>query len=160
ILLVEATPRLLAAFPVSLANAAHAKLERMGVTVRLGAPVKGVDEGGVTVDGEYIPTSTVIWAAGVQASPAGKWLGVATDRAGRVPVGPDLTLAGHPEIFVLGDTASAQQDGKPLPGVAPVALQQGHYAARVIEARVRQRQAPSPFHYFDKGTLATVGRAY
>lgn len=160
VVLAEAIPRLLGAFPEALGEDARRKLERMGVEVRTGAPVRDVDAGSVTVGDERIAARTIIWAAGVQASPAGKWLGVATDRAGRVAVPPDLTLPGHPEIFVLGDTASAQQDGKPLPGVAPVALQEGAYAARVIEARARGERVPGPFHYFDKGTLATVGRTY
>jgi NADH dehydrogenase len=160
IILVEATPRLLAAFPLSLAKAAQRTLTRMGVTVRLNAPVEHVDAEGVRIAGEDVPAQTVIWAAGVQASPAGAWLGAETDRAGRVIVRPDLTVEGHPEVFVVGDTAAAKQEGKPLPGVAPVAMQEGVYAARVIEARVTGRPAPKPFHYFDKGYLATVGRAY
>ncbi len=160
ILLVEATSRLLAAFPLSLAKAAQRKLTRMGVTVRLNAAVEQVDAEGVRIAGEDVPAETVIWAAGVQASPAGKWIGATTDRAGRVVVGGDLTVEGHREIFVLGDTAAAQQGGKLLPGVAPVAMQEGIYAARVIQARVAGQPAPKPFHYFDKGYLATVGRAY
>ncbi len=160
IVLIEATPHLLGAFPDALGEDAQRQLKRMGVEVRTSAPVKSVDERGVTIDGEDLPAHTIIWAAGVQASPAGKWLGVTTDRAGRVPVEADLTVPGHPEIFVLGDTAGAKQEGKPLPGVAPVALQEGAYAARVIEARVRGESTPGPFRYFDKGTLATVGRTY
>jgi NADH:ubiquinone reductase (H+-translocating) len=160
ILLVEATPRLLAAFPERLAEAARRKLERMGVTVRLGGAVERVDAAGVRIGAEEVAARTVIWAAGVRASPAGRWIGAATDRAGHVPVGPDLTVAGHPEIFVLGDTASARQNEEALPGLASVALQEGAYAAKVIQARVAGRPAPGPFHYFDKGSLATVGRAY
>jgi len=160
IVLVEALPRLLGGFPESLAKAARRHLETMGVTIRTDAPVKRVDAHGVQAGDEYIPARTIIWAAGVQASPAGTWLGVATDRAGRVPVQPDLTVPGHPEIFVIGDTASVKQDGKPLPGLAPVALQEGAYVARVIEARVRGERVPGPFRYFDKGNLAAIGRNY
>jgi NADH:ubiquinone reductase (H+-translocating) len=102
----------------------------------------------------------VIWAAGVRASQAGQWIGATTDKAGRVLVNDDLSVPGHPEIFVLGDTSSHTQDGKPLPGTAPVALQEGQYVARVIQARVSGAPAAGPFRYFDKGSLATVGRAY
>jgi NADH dehydrogenase len=114
----------------------------------------------VTIAGERIPARTVIWAAGVKASPAGTWLGADVDRAGRVPVGPDLTLTGHPEIFVLGDTASAKEGDKSLPGVASVAMQQGRYVAREIVRRVHGQPDGKPFHYVDKGSLATIGRTY
>ncbi len=160
IILVEATPRLLAAFPLSLAKAAQRTLTRMGVTVRLNTPVEHVDAEGVRIAGEDVPAQTVIWAAGVEASPAGRWLGTETDRAGRVVVRADLSIAGHPEVFVIGDTAATKQDGKLLPGVAPVAMQEGVYAARVIETRVTGQPTPKPFQYVDKGYLATVGRAY
>ncbi|HEX5572220.1 MAG TPA: FAD-dependent oxidoreductase, partial [Ktedonobacterales bacterium] len=116
------------------------------------------------VGDEYVRAQTIIWAAGVQASPAARWLGVEPAKAGRVTVGPDLTVAGHPNIYVLGDTASARdRDGSPLPGVASVAIQQGHYAAKAILQRIRQGDpaAPvAPFRYFDRGYLATVGRTY
>jgi NADH dehydrogenase FAD-containing subunit len=102
----------------------------------------------------------VIWAAGVHASPAGVWLGAETDRAGRVKVKPDLTVPDHPEIFVVGDTADIEEDGKPLPGVAQVAIQSGKYAAHVIRQRVKQGSPPPPFKYFDKGNMATVTRGY
>ncbi|HEY7355694.1 MAG TPA: NAD(P)/FAD-dependent oxidoreductase [Ktedonobacterales bacterium] len=160
ILLVEAGPRLLAAFPETLARKAQRELERDGVEVLTDAPVERVDADGVVIAGKRVSAQTIIWAAGVKASTAGKWLGAETDRAGRVIVGPDLTVPGHPEIFVLGDTASATQDGKPLPGVAPVAMQQGHYVARVIRRRLAGKQEYKPFHYRDKGNLATVGRSY
>ncbi len=164
VLLVEAGPRLLPQFPARLGEKAKRALQKLGVEVRVDAAVKQVDAGGVLIGDEHVQAQTVIWAAGVEASPAGKWLGAQTVKAGRVPVGPDLTLRGHPEIYVLGDTASAQdRDGKPLPGVAPVAIQQGHYAAHAIMQReaAHNPSAPiAPFRYFDRGYLATVGRTY
>ena len=159
IVLVEAGPRVLAAFPPALSAAAHRALERLHVEVRLGAPVTNCDEGGVTIGTDHVPAATIVWAAGVAASAAGHWLGVEKDRIGRVPVGPDLTVPGHPEIFVIGDTASvAGGDGKPLPGLAPVAKQQGAYVARVLRARLAGSPAPPPFRYRDFGTMATIGR--
>lgn len=161
IVLVEAMPRLLNTFPEALSEKAAKKLERLGVEVRTDERVEEVDGDGVVVEGQRIAAGTVIWAAGVKASPAGNWLGVETDRAGRVIVNDDLTVPDHPEIFVLGDTAKAtDEDGNPLPGVAPVAMQQGRYAGRVIHERVGGREKPRPFHYFNKGNLATIGRAY
>ncbi len=133
VLLVEAGPGILAAFPEKLGNRAADELRRLGVDVRTGAMVEGVSEEGVTVNGELLPASTVVWAAGVAASPAAEWLEAEADRAGRVLVQPDLTIAGHPEIFVVGDTAHTRgEDGNPLPGLAPVAIQQGKYAAAII----------------------------
>ena len=117
-----------------------------------------VGEDGVVVGGERIASKTVIWTAGVAPSPAGKWLNVETDRAGRVRIEKDLTVSGHPEIFVVGDTAAFEQDGKPLPGVAPVAMQQGRWVAKTI-ARDLEHQPRRDFHYHDKGSLATIGRA-
>ncbi len=160
ILLVEAGPRLLAAFPESLARKAQRELEHLGVEVKIGEAVEGVDIDGVIIAGQRLATQTVIWAAGVKASPAGKWLCAETDRAGRVLVERDLTVPGHPEIFVIGDTASLTQRGKPLPGVAPVAMQQGRYVAKMIRRRVAGEKGRIPFHYRDKGNLATVGRSY
>ena len=160
IMLVEATNRILPAFPEKLARKAHEALQRLGVRVRTNAAVQHVDAAGATIAGEYVPADTVIWAAGVRASQAGQWIGATTDKAGRVPVNDDLSVPGHPEIFVLGDTSSHTQDGKPLPGTASVALQEGQYVARVIQARVSSAPAAGPFRYFDKGYLATVGRAY
>jgi NADH dehydrogenase len=160
ILLVEAGPRLLAAFPESLARKAEQELERLGVEVKTGAAVEGIDAESVMIGGERLPAKTVIWAAGVKASPAGKWLGAEVDRAGRVIVERDLTVPGHPEIFVIGDTASLTERGKPLPGLAPVAMQQGRYVARVIRRRLAGGKERTPFHYRDKGNLATVGRAF
>ena len=159
ILLLEAGPRILTAFPEDLAEKAKQALERMGVEVRTNAAVEKVDETGVVVGGKHIPSHTVLWTAGVIASPAGTWLGAETDRAGRVKVQADLSVPGHPNIFVIGDTALALQDGKPLPGVAPVAMQQGRYVADLITRRIRGRPE-QPFHYHDKGNVATVGRSF
>jgi NADH dehydrogenase FAD-containing subunit len=114
----------------------------------------------VVVAGERVPARTVLWTAGVAASPAGRWLGVDTDRAGRVIVGPDLTIPGHPEIFVVGDTAHIENNGKMLPGVAQVALQSGKHAAHTIRARVLHQPPPGPFSYFDKGNMATISSSY
>jgi NADH dehydrogenase len=159
IILAEAGPRLLTPFDPLLSAKALRSLQHLGVEVRLGAAVTDCNESGVLIGSERIPTQTVIWAAGVMASSAGTWLGVPTDRAGRVVVGPDLSVAGHPEIFVIGDTASAiGSDGKPLPGVAPVAKQQGQYVASLLIARAKERNAPPPFRYRDFGSLATIGR--
>lgn len=161
ILLIEALPRLLNTFPESLSEKATRKLRRLGVEVRTGKAVEQVDADGVVVAGERIDAATVIWAAGVKASPAGSWLDAETDRAGRVIVNRGLAVPAHPEIFVLGDTANAiGDDGKPLPGVAPVAIQQGRYVGRVICARVEGRENPGPFKYFNKGNLATIGRSF
>jgi NADH:ubiquinone reductase (H+-translocating) len=170
ILLVEALDRVLTTFPPSLSAKAARSLERLGVTVLTGRTVVGVDGESVTIDAgrgeaDRIPTSTVIWAAGVTASSLGARLaeltGAESDRAGRVTVEPDLTLRGHPEVFALGDMVRVRgPDGAPvvLPGVAPVAMQQGRYAARVVLARLRSRET-RPFRYRDKGNLATIGRA-
>jgi NADH dehydrogenase len=159
VLLVEAGPRILPSFPERLSAKAQRALRRLGVEVVLGRPVTAVDAAGVEIDGERIAAATVLWAAGVAASSVGKWLDVERDRAGRIKVAPDMTVPGHPEIFALGDTALALgRDGAPLPGVAPVAKQQGKYVARVIRARLAGRPAPPPFRYVDVGNLATVGR--
>jgi NADH:ubiquinone reductase (H+-translocating) len=160
IILVEAAPRILATFPASLARKTKRKLQRMGVEVRENSPVTRVDEHGVAIDGEYIEAHNIIWSAGVSASPAGTWLGAEVDRAGRVKVESDLSLPGHPNVFVIGDTASVIQDGKPLPGVAPVAMQEGHYVASLIMQRMAGKEQHKPFRYFNKGNLATVGRSY
>jgi NADH dehydrogenase len=159
IVLVEAGPRILAAFPPKLSAKAERALMRLGVEVRTGAAVTRCDEEGVQLGEERIPSACMVWGAGVAASPAAKWLQAERDQAGRVMVGPDLTLPGHPEICVIGDTAhAAGPDGKPLPGVAPVAKQQGKYAAKVIQARIAGRPAPGPFRYRNLGNLATIGR--
>ena len=121
--------------------------------------VTDIDGAGVMIGDERIETTAVVWAAGVQASPAGEWLGAPTDHAGRVRVEPDLTVPGHPEIFVIGDTAAVTDaKGGPVPGVAPAAKQQGQYVAQVLAARLRGREAPPPFRYRNQGLLATIGR--
>jgi NADH dehydrogenase len=159
IILLEAGPRLLTSFDPSLSTKAAVSLEHLGVEVRLGASVTGCDAFGVSIGDERIEACTIIWAAGVMASPAGDWLGITTDRAGRATVEPDLSILGHSNIFVVGDTASVVgEDGKPLPGVAPVAKQQGQYVANLLLARVRNKPAPPPFRYRDFGSLATIGR--
>ncbi|MGA7623336.1 MAG: NAD(P)/FAD-dependent oxidoreductase [Candidatus Acidiferrales bacterium] len=166
IILVEGTDRPLPTYPPKLSEAARKMLTRLGVTVRTGAMVTDIQAHGVTLrEGErteHIATRTVLWAAGVLASPLGRILseeaGAKLDKAGRVVVEPDMTIAGHPEVFVIGDLANfSHQTGKPLPGVAQPAIQQGHYAAKLIRARFKGKMLP-PFHYFDKGNLATIGR--
>ncbi len=158
IILVEAAPRLLTPFEPSLSQAAKTSLEQLGVEVRLGTAVTGLDEAGVSIGAERIEARTVVWAAGVIASPAGQWLGAETDRAGRVKVAADLSVPGHPDIFVIGDTAALNDaSGNPLPGVAPVAKQQGIYVAKLLLAR-QKGETPAPFRYRDFGSLATIGR--
>jgi NADH:ubiquinone reductase (H+-translocating) len=158
IILVEAAPRLLTPFDPSLSEAARTSLEQLGVEVRLGTPVTALDAKGVSIGTERIEAGTVIWGAGVMASPAGLWLNAETDRAGRVKVAPDLSVPNHPDIFVIGDTALAlDASGNPLPGVAPVAKQQGNYVAALLIAR-QKGEAEKPFRYRDLGSLATIGR--
>ena len=159
VVLVEAGPRVLSNFRAELSDYARRALEKLGVEVMLGKSVTQVDADGVTVDGMRLPARTVIWAAGVAASPAAGWLGVAADRAGRVNVERDLTAPGHPEIFVIGDTAHVvSEDGKPVPGVAPAAKQQGRYVARVIRDRLGGKGPAAPFRYRNEGDLATIGK--
>ena len=160
LILMDAGPRILAQFDESLAAAATAKLEKLGVEVRTGSAVEHVDAEGVVVRGERIQTKNVFWAAGVKGSPAAQWLGAEADRAGRVKVLPDCSVPAHPEIFVIGDTAFLEENGKPLPGVAQVAIQQGGYVGRLIAGRLKGEPAPAPFKYFNKGNLATVGRNF
>lgn len=158
ILLVEAGPRLLPSFPETLSGAAARALTRLGVELRLEAPVTHCDSGSVILGDDHIEASTIIWAAGVTASPAATWLGVEPGRGGRVMVEPDLSLPRHPDIFVIGDAALVHgADGAPLPGVAPVAKQQGRAAADAVMARIAGRAA-SPFRYRNFGNLATIGR--
>ena len=157
VILVEAGDRALSAFPETLSAFAARSLERLGVELRFGAPVSLCDGHGVEIDGARIPAETVLWAAGVAASPAAAWLDAGADRVGRVLVRPDLSAPSHDEIFVIGDTA-ALASGKALPGIAPVAKQQGAYVGRLIAARVAGRPAPPPFRYRDRGNLATIGR--
>ena len=160
IVLVDMAPRVLGPFTESLSEAAKQRLEKLGVEVRLGHSVDQIDADGIVVAGERIASKTVIWTAGVAPSPAGKWLNVEMDRAGRVRVQKDLSVPAHPEIFVVGDTASLDQNGKPLPGVAQVAMQQGRYAGKLIHKRIVGDPAPGPFSYFDKGTMAVVGKGF
>jgi NADH dehydrogenase len=160
IVLADMSPRVLPPFSEDLSEAAKRRLEKLGVEVRLGHSVDRIDADGIVVAGERIPSKTVIWTAGVAPSPAGKWLNVETDRAGRVRVQNDVTVLGHPEIFVVGDTASFEENGKPLPGVAQVAMQQGRYAGKVLHARITGSTPPGPFSYFDKGNLAVVGKGF
>ena len=166
IILVEGADRALPSYPPKLSEAARKMLVKLGVMVRTGAMVTNIQSESVTIkEGdrtESIPTRTVLWAAGVLASPLGRILskeaGATLDNAGRVVVNPDLTIPGHPGIFVIGDLANfSHQTGKPLPGVAQPAIQQGAYVGKLIQARLRNKQLP-PFHYFDKGNLATIGR--
>ena len=159
IVLVEAGPRILSAFPESLAAAAERALVRLGAEVRKGTPVTAVAEDHVMVGAERIETRTVLWAAGVAASPAAKWLGAPKDNAGRAIVNADLTLPGHPEIFIIGDTAAMKDaKGQPVPGIAPAAKQAGAYAAAAIKARLTGRDDRGPFRYRHAGNLATIGR--
>ncbi|MFD1198775.1 NAD(P)/FAD-dependent oxidoreductase [Brucella gallinifaecis] len=159
ILLLEAGPRILTAFPEGLSDYAQKALQKIGVEVHLGVPVKEITEDGVTLGDEFIPCKTTIWAAGVAASPAAAWLGAESDRAGRARVLPDLSIAGNENVFVIGDTAWVEgPDGKPVPGIAPAAKQQGAYVAKVIRNRVSGVAAPAPFRYRHQGNLATIGR--
>ena len=158
IILLEAGPRVIPTLPEDLSRYAERALTRMGVDVRTSTRVIGCDAGGVDVDHGRIDASTTIWAAGVVASPAASWLGAAHDRAGRVLVGPDLSVPDHPEVFVIGDAAAVHDDnGEPVPGVAPAAKQMGHYVGRLIAARLAGKSLP-PFRYRNLGELATIGR--
>ncbi len=159
IVLVEAGKGILSSFPNDLSEHARRSLEKLGVEVRLGEPVTQVDTDGVMLGNERIASRCVIWAAGVQSSPAARWLDIPADRAGRAMIGGDLRAPGHDNIFVIGDCAAVNgKDGKPLPGVAPVAKQQGAYAARAIVATLNGEALDKPFAYLDVGNLATVGR--
>jgi NADH:ubiquinone reductase (H+-translocating) len=160
IILVEGAPRILPTFAESLSRKAHARLTRMGVEIHTGVLVEHVDAAGVVVGGERILSRTVLWTAGVTPSAAGRWLTAETDRVGRVRVRPDLSVPGRPEVFVVGDTAYLEQDGRPLPGVAQVAMQQGGYVGRAIARRVAGQAMPRSFRYFDKGNMAVIGRNF
>jgi NADH dehydrogenase len=158
VILVEAGPRLLAAFDERLSDAAREALQRKHVEVRLNQPVTGCNAAGVTIDDEFVAANTIVWAAGVAASPAAKWLGLSADRSGRAHVNLDLSIKDDPSIFVIGDTAAvSDRDGKPVPGLAPAAKQQGDYVAKVIRARLRGRPFTQPFRYSHQGSLATIG---
>jgi NADH:ubiquinone reductase (H+-translocating) len=157
--LIEAGPRLLTAYDPILSDKARRQLERLGVEVHTGVAVTDIDAGGVKLGEHWLPARTVLWAAGVAASPVGRLLGAALDRAGRVQVLPDLSLPGHPEVFVIGDLAGiAQSNGKPVPGVAPAAKQMGRHVGTVIRSRLRGSDEKRPFSYRDDGSLATIGR--
>lgn len=157
--LIEAGPRLLAAFDPTLSDKARQQLEHLGVEVHTGVAVTGIDAGGVKLGERRLLARTVLWAAGVAASPVGQLLGTALDRAGRVQVLPDLSVPGHPEVFVIGDLAGiAQADGKPVPGVAPAAKQMGQHVGTMIRARLQDSDERRPFCYRDDGSLATIGR--
>jgi NADH dehydrogenase FAD-containing subunit len=159
IILIEAGPRILPSFPARLSAAAQHALEKLGVEVRVGNAVTMCDAEGVVVAGERIAARTILWAAGVAASPAATGLNVAADRAGRIEVLDDLSVPGHPEVFAIGDTcASKSWDGKSTPGIAPAAKQMGRYAAAVIRARVERAPPPPTFRYRHQGSLATIGR--
>ena len=160
IILVDMGKRPLGTFAESLSEAARLRLVQLGVDIRLEKAVQTIDGEGAVVGGERIPSKTVIWTAGVAPSPAGKWLGCDVDRAGRVRIRQDLTVQDHPEVFAIGDTASLEQDGRPLPGVAQVAMQQGRYAAKSIFRQATQKSQLPPFRYFDKGNLAVVGKNF
>lgn len=159
ILLIEAAPRILGPFPEDLSAYAERALQRLGVTILTGRPVEAIDENGITLGGERIPTATVIWAAGVAASPVGALLGVGTDKAGRVRVGPDLSVPGLDNVYVLGDLALAHDEkGQPLPGLAQVAHQEGLYLGKALEARLLRGETPPPFRFRSRGNLAVIGR--
>ncbi len=164
ILLIEGGPRVLPAYAEDLSRSAQEQLNHLGVEVRTSTMVTRVDAGAVDIGDTRLPATVVLWAAGVAASPLGKKLGVMVDRAGRVPVQSDLSLPGHPEVFVIGDLAEAKDErGNMLPGVAPVAMQEGNFVAKVIREELESKRGmsnPRPrFHYWDKGSLATIGRA-
>ncbi len=159
IVLVEAGPSVLSSYPEDLQRSAVSQLQRLGVEVRTNSPVSDVQSGQVRIGNDMFPAEVVLWAAGVSASELGRALGAPVDKAGRVFVEPDLSLPGHREVFVIGDLATLKnKEGKPLPGVAPVALQEGSWVARQIKGDLAGKSR-EPFHYFDKGSLATIGRA-
>jgi NADH:ubiquinone reductase (H+-translocating) len=171
ILLFEANPRILSSYPESLSRKAHRHLEQLGVTIYTNGKVQSVGLDGVVVDGKHIRSRTVLWCAGVLASPAASWLGAQKDSAGRVKVNPDLSVPGHPEVFVIGDSASVVAERRnlfgikaekpaPMPGVAQPAIQEGRYVAALIRRRVAGRPDPDPFWYWDKGDVAVVGKTF
>jgi NADH:quinone reductase (non-electrogenic) len=160
IILLDRSERLLGSFAPELSLSTERRLRALGVEVRHMSGVDEIDAQGVVVKGERIATSTVIWTAGVTPSPAGRWLSAETDHVGRVRVLPDLSLPSHPEIMVIGDTAILERDGKPLPGVAQVAIQQGRYAGKLIHRRLKGKPPLAPFSYFDKGNMAVVEKGF
>ena len=157
IILIEAGPRVLPTFPEALSNYAARSLQKMGVELKLNSKVIGCDAQGVSLEGGRIEAGTVVWAAGVVASPAANWIGAERDGAGRIKVNPDLSVPGHPEIFAIGDTAAVPAS-RPIPGIAPAAKQMGDYVGKIIAARVRGQPSPGPFVYHHVGDLATIGR--
>jgi len=161
--LIEGGPHVLPAYPEDLSRSALQQLQRLGVEVLTSTLVTNVEPGVISMGGTRMNAAVILWAAGVAASPLGKKLGAPIDRAGRVPVNPDLSLPNHPEVFVIGDLATLKdKSGKLLPGVAPVAIQEGRYVAKLIRREIRGEKAAAPrppFHYFDKGSLATIGRS-
>ena len=160
VMLYEGSPGLLAGFPDTLSRYAQTRLEQMRVEVHTGSSVETVDAAGVVVGGERIESANVFWCAGVAATPVAGWLGVEPGKHGTVPVEPDCSVSGTPDVFAIGDIASlAGKNGKPLPGVAPVAEQQGRYVADLIAARIAHKPAPGPFAYRDQGSLAVIGRS-
>jgi NADH dehydrogenase len=160
IVLLEGGNRILPAFAESLSRKAARRLEKLGVKIVTGTKVEKVDEQGVIAGGKRIPSATVLWTAGVAASPVAKTLGVPTDRAGRLPVDSSLMVPGINGVFAVGDVAALSQDGRPLPGVAQVAIQQGRYVGRVITRQLKGRVPRRPFRYFDKGSMAVVGKNF
>src|SRR5205807_3524943 len=171
ILLFEAAPRILPTYPEQLSQSAQVHLQRIGVDVRTHAKVEKIDAAGVIVNGERINSQTVLWSAGVVASPAGRWLGVETDKSGRVKVTADFSVPGHPNIFAIGDTAAIvapsrslfgirRKEPELLPGVAQPAIQEGKFVASVIDRLAQGQQPPSPFWHWDKGSLAIVARTF
>jgi NADH dehydrogenase len=160
IILLEGGNRILPSFAEALSRKAARRLERLGVRVVTGVKVEKVDEQGVIAGGKRIPSATVLWTAGVTPSPIVKMLGTKTDRSGRASVGPFMNVEDAPGVFVVGDTASVIQDGRPLPGVAQAAIQQGRYVGRLISAQLKGRAPKRPFRYFDKGNMAVVGKNF
>lgn len=159
VLLIEAGPRVLATFTEDLSAYAQNALTKLGVDVRLGKAVTAITAEGVTIGDTFVGCGTVVWAAGVKASPAAQWVGAEADRAGRAIVEADLSITADPNIFIIGDTASVKQsDGSPVPGIAPAAKQQGAYVAKVVRARLSNGPVPGPFRYRHQGSLATIGR--
>jgi NADH:ubiquinone reductase (H+-translocating) len=159
VLLIEAGPRILPSFTPDLSAYAHSALERLGVEIQLGLAVSDCSSSGVIYGGKPVAADVILWAAGVRASPAAAWLGLTADHAGRVKVEPDLTVPQHPDIFVIGDTATIDAwNGKPVPGIAPAAKQEGLHVARTIRRRLKGDSAPRIFHYKHSGNLATIGK--
>ena len=158
IILIEGGNRILATFAENLAKKAAKRLEKLGVKILTGVKVEKVDESGVVADGKRIPSATVLWTAGVAPSPILKLLGAKTDRAGRVSVGPFMNVQDVTGVFVVGDASSVVRDGRPVPGVAQAAIQQGRYVGRLISRDLKGQSPKRPFQYFDKGSMAVVGK--